>query len=73
MRRATLLAMDSFEVVSNCIVSIVAASTILSFERLRADAKTRHPDLWKARASCEPRLPSEQPVMRMVLLDAAIV
>jgi len=60
---------DSSERVSSWSVSIPAASTDFSFVRLRADAKTRHPALWKARARCEPRLPSEQPVMRTVLSE----
>lgn len=53
----TLLAMDSSERVSNWIVSMPAAFTIFSFERLRADANTRHPSLWKAMERWAPRLP----------------
>jgi hypothetical protein len=39
----------------------------LSFLRSRAEANTRHPASWKARARADPRLPFEQPVIRIDL------
>jgi hypothetical protein len=70
---ATAAVMDSSERVSSWMVSMPAAVTFLSLTRLRAEANTRQPALWKARASPEPRLPSEHPVMRTVRFGSVIL
>lgn len=55
---------------SSWIVSIPSASKWAILLRLRADAKTRRPSLWKALARPSPIPPSEQPVMRTVFRGA---
>ena len=54
-------------------VSMEVAFMALSLLVLRAEAKTRQPAAWKARARAEPRPPSEEPVMRTVRWGAIAV
>lgn len=63
---ATHLRMESSDRVSRWSISRPDFLASLSLDRFRAVAMTRHPAAWNWRARCEPRPPSEQPVMRTV-------